>query len=125
MKATAADLACLGRGEEGIAYVRQALQLAEEIGDHIGLERAYINLTDLLTMLGRLRESAQLGQAGLEVIRRCGIYRALLVSDQIETLLAIGDWDEAERLSAAALRGITSSFPYVLLTIRAQVETMS
>jgi DNA-binding CsgD family transcriptional regulator/tetratricopeptide (TPR) repeat protein len=116
------DLACLGRGEEGIAYVRQALQLAEEIGDYIGLERAYINLTDLLTKLGRLRESARLGQAGLEVIRRCGIYSALLVSNQIETLLAIGDWDEAERLSAAALRGITSSFPDALLTIRAQVE---
>ena len=114
------DLACLSRGEEGIAYVRQALQLAEEIGDHLGLERAYINLTDLLTKLGRLRESARLGQAGLEVIHRYGIYSALLVSNQIEALLAIGDWDEADRLSAAALRGITSSFPYVLLTIRAR-----
>jgi DNA-binding CsgD family transcriptional regulator/tetratricopeptide (TPR) repeat protein len=116
------DLAELSRGEEGIAYVHQALQLAEDIGDHIGLERAYINLTDLLTKLGRFRESARLGQAGLEVIRRYGMYSALLVSNQIETLLAIGDWDEAERLSAAALRGITSSFPYWLLTIRAEVE---
>jgi DNA-binding CsgD family transcriptional regulator/tetratricopeptide (TPR) repeat protein len=116
------DLACLNCVEEGIAYVRQALQLAEEIGDHIGLERAYINLTDLLTKLGQLRESARLGQAGLEVIGRYGIYSALLVSNQIETLLAIGDWDEADRLSAAALRGITSSFPYALLTIRAQAE---
>ena len=116
------DLACLDHHEEGIAYVRQALRLAEEIGDHIGLERAYINLTDQLTKLGRLRESARLGQAGLEAIRRYGIYSALLVSNQIETLLAIGDWDEADVLSAAALRGITSSFPYVLLTNRAEVE---
>jgi DNA-binding CsgD family transcriptional regulator/tetratricopeptide (TPR) repeat protein len=116
------DLAHLSRGEEGIAHVRQALQLAEEIGDHFGLERAYINLTDLLTKLGRLRESAQLGRAGLEVIHRYGIYSALLVANQVETLLAIGDWDEAERLSAAALRDITSSFRYWLLTIRAEVE---
>ena len=29
-------------GEEGLAYFRQALQLAEEIGDRIGLERAYV-----------------------------------------------------------------------------------
>ena len=109
------DLAYLGRGEEGVADLRQALQLAEEIGDHIGLERACVHLTDVLTMLGRLRESARLGQEGLEVMRRYGIDSPLLVSNQIEALVAIGDWDEADRLSAAALRGITSSFPYWLL----------
>ena len=98
------DLAYLGRGEEGLAHFRQALQLAEEIGDRIGLERAYVNFTDALTMLGRPRESARLAQAGLEAMRRYGIDSALLVSNQIEALLAIGDWDEAERLSAAALR---------------------
>jgi DNA-binding CsgD family transcriptional regulator/tetratricopeptide (TPR) repeat protein len=116
------DLAFLSRGEEGIAYVHQALQLGEEIGDHLGVERAYVNLTDLLMKLGRFRESARMGQAALEVIHRYGIYSALLVSNQIETLLAIGDWDEAERLSAAALRGTTASFSYWLLTIRADVE---
>ena len=56
------------------------------------------------------------------MIRRYGLYSATLVSNQIEALLAIGDWDEAERLSAVALRGITSSFPYWLLVIRAGVE---
>jgi DNA-binding CsgD family transcriptional regulator/tetratricopeptide (TPR) repeat protein len=116
------DLAHLSRGEAGLPQLRQALRLAEEIGDHLGLERAYVNFTDVLTMLGRPRESARLGQAGLEVIRRYGIYSALLVSNQIEALFAIGDWDEAERLSAAALPRITSSFPYSLLTIRAEVE---
>ncbi|HEY1417586.1 MAG TPA: AAA family ATPase, partial [Myxococcaceae bacterium] len=34
------DLAYLGRGDEGVAYFRQALQLAEEIGDLIGVDRA-------------------------------------------------------------------------------------
>ena len=58
------DLAYLGRSDEGLAYFRQALELAEKIGDHWGLERAYINLTDVLTMLGRPRESAQVGRAG-------------------------------------------------------------
>ncbi len=116
------DLAYLGSGEEGLAHFRQALQLAEEIGDHIGLDRAYVNITDALTMLGRHRESARLGQAGLEVMRRYGIDGTLLVSNQLETLLAIGDWDEAERLSTAALRGITSSFLYWLLIIRADFE---
>ena len=116
------DLAYLGRGEEGLAHFRQALQLAEEIGDHIGLERAYGNLTDALTMLGRPRESARLGQAGLEVMRQYGIDSILLVSNQIEALLAIGDWNEADTLSAAALRAMTDYFPYLLLMFRADLE---
>ena len=94
------DLVYLGRGEEGAAHFRRALQLAEEIGDHLGLARAYTNFTDALTMLGRLSESARLGQAGLKVMRRYGINNTLLVANQIEALLAIGDWDEADRLSA-------------------------
>jgi DNA-binding NarL/FixJ family response regulator len=116
------DLAYLGRGDDGVAHFRQALQLAEEIGDRIGLERAYANCTDALTMLGRLRESARLAGSGLEALRRYGIESALLVSNQIEALLAIGDWDEAEGLSAAALRRMTSSYPSWLLTLRADVE---
>jgi DNA-binding CsgD family transcriptional regulator/tetratricopeptide (TPR) repeat protein len=116
------DLAYLGRGEEGLAHFRQALQLAEEIGDRIGLERAYANCTDALTMLGRPRESARLAQSGLEAMHRYGIESALLVSNRIEALLATGDWDEAETLSAAALRRITSSFTHWLLTLRADVE---
>ena len=122
LTARGSGLAYLGHGEEGVADLRQALQLAEEIGDRIGLERAWVHLTDVLTMLGRPRESAQLGQEGLEVMGRYGINSPLLVANQIETLVALGDWHEADRLSAAALRGITSSFPYWLLTIRAGVE---
>jgi DNA-binding CsgD family transcriptional regulator len=116
------DLAYLGRGEEGIARFRQAVQLAEEIGDLLGLARAYSNFTDALTMLGRPRESVRVGRAGLEAMHRYGVNNTLLVSNQIEALLAIGDWDEADRLSAAALRGITPSFPYTLLIFRADVE---
>jgi len=116
------DLAHLGRAEEGLAHLRQALQLAEEIGDLIGLERVYINSTSTLTMLERNRESAELGRAGLASMRRHGIVSTLLVADLAEALFAIGDWDEAERLSAAALRHTTSSFLHGLLTIRALVE---
>ena len=58
------DLAYLGRAEEGSRICGERLQLAEEIGDHWGLDRAYVNLTDALTMLGRPRESARLGQDG-------------------------------------------------------------
>ena len=46
----------------------------------------------------------------------------MLVANQVEALLAIGDWDEADRASAAALRAMTGSYPYMLLIIRADVE---
>jgi DNA-binding CsgD family transcriptional regulator/tetratricopeptide (TPR) repeat protein len=117
------DLAYLGRGEEGVAYLRQALQLAEEAGDHWGLDRVYVNFTDALAMLGRPRESVRLGRAGLAAMRRCGIDSPLLVSNLVEALLMSGEWDEADRLSAAALRGVTSTFPDALFIARALVET--
>ncbi len=116
------DLAYLGRSEEGLAYFGQALQLAEEIGDHFGLERAYGNLTDALMMLGRPGESARVGERGLEVVRRYGIHSTLLIANIVEALLAIGEWDEADRASAAALRAITANFPYMLLMLRADCE---
>jgi DNA-binding CsgD family transcriptional regulator/tetratricopeptide (TPR) repeat protein len=116
------DLAYLGRSEEGLAYFRRALQLAEEIGDHFGLERAYGNLTDALMMLGRPADSARVGEQGLEVVRRYGIHSSLLVANGIEALLAIGEWDAADRKSGAAVRALTADSPHVLLMLRADCE---
>ena len=116
------DLAYLGSGEEGVAHLRDALRLAEAIGDHWGLDRAYVNLTDVLTMLGRPGESARVGQDGLEAMRRYGIHSTLIVTNRLEALVAAGDWDEADRLSAAALRSLTSSFQYMPLILRADLE---
>jgi DNA-binding CsgD family transcriptional regulator len=116
------DLAYLGHGTPALVHVQQALQLAEEIGDRVGLERAYVNFTDALTMLGQCRASARLGKSGLEAMHRYGIESTLLVSNQLESLLAIGDWREADELSAAALRATTASFPHYLLLVRADLE---
>jgi DNA-binding CsgD family transcriptional regulator/tetratricopeptide (TPR) repeat protein len=122
LTALGVDLAHLGRDEDGVACIREAAQIAEEIGDHLGLELTYVNLTDVLTMLGRPRESARLGQQAHEVMRGYGMGSTLLVTNRVEALLATGDWDKADELSAAALRGIASSFSYWLLTIRADLD---
>ena len=119
----AGDLVYLGRGDAGLARYREVLQLAEEVGDHVGLARVYINFTDALTMLGRNREAAQLAETGLEVMRRHGVDSTLIVANRIEALLEIGDWDAADRESAAAVRGITESFPDARLILRALLET--
>ena len=116
------DLAYLGRGDEGLARLRQAVRLAGEIGDPMALQRVYITLTDVLTMLGRPRESARLGETGLEAIRGYGVDNTVLAANWIEALLAVGDWDEAERASVTALRILTASYSYMALIIRADVE---
>ncbi len=116
------NLAYLGRGDEGLARLSQAVQVAGKGDDPMALQRAYISLTDVLTMLGRPRESAGVAEAGLEAMRDYGVDNTVLVANQIEALLAIGDWDEADQISAAALRAITASYPYMILIIRADVE---
>jgi DNA-binding CsgD family transcriptional regulator len=47
----------------------------------------------------------------------------MLTSNQVEALLAIGEWEEADRSSAAALRTATTDHPDWLLVMRAAVET--
>ena len=116
------DLAYVGRSEEGLSHLRESLRLAEERNDLQALQQVCVSLTDVLTMLGRPTEAVQLADTGVDIMRRCGIDHTVLVANQIEALLAIGDWDRAETVSVGALRAITSNFPYMLFIIRADVE---
>jgi DNA-binding CsgD family transcriptional regulator/tetratricopeptide (TPR) repeat protein len=116
------DLAYLGRGDEGLAHLRLALQLAEENGDPTALERAYVNVTDVLMMLGRLTESSRLAEAALDVLRPYGMDHSTLVANRTEALLAMGEWDEADSLSAAAVRAITANYPHMPLLVRSILE---
>ena len=68
-----ADLAYLGHADDGLAALRQALRLAEQSGAPDDVSRAFTWLTDVLTMLGRPRESARLAEEAVAVIRRFGI----------------------------------------------------
>jgi DNA-binding CsgD family transcriptional regulator/tetratricopeptide (TPR) repeat protein len=116
------NLAYLGRGEEGLAQLRQALQLAEEFRDPHALQQAYVSLTDVLTMLGRPRASARVGEKGLEAIRPYGVEHTVLAANWIESLLAIGEWDKADRATAGALRAITANYAHMPLGQRADLE---
>jgi DNA-binding SARP family transcriptional activator/tetratricopeptide (TPR) repeat protein len=116
------DLAYLGRGDEGLAQLRLALQRAEENGVPEDLYRAYAWLTDVLTMLGRPLESARLAGRGVDVLRRYGTEHGVLLSNRVEALVATGEWDEADRVSAAALRAMTATWPHNSLVCRAELE---
>ena len=117
------DLTYLGRAAEGLAQLQAALELAERDVDTLGLQRAYVELTDALTMLGRPRKAARLAERALPVFRRYGLDDTVLVANWIEALVAIGEWDEADTASAAAIRALAANYPYMLLMIRADVET--
>jgi len=116
------DLAYLGRGADGLDRLGEAVRLAGQTGDPMGVQRAYITLTDVLTMLGRPGESARVAAEGLAAVRGYGADTTVLVANQVEALLAVGDWDGAERASVAALRTLGASYPYMALIIRADVE---
>ena len=116
------DLTYLGDTTHGLRELHLAVELAEAIGDQVGLHRAYVHLTDSLTMLGRPTEAARIAKQALVVLHGYGIHSSVLLSNRIEALLIIGDWDAADTESAAALRRITSSFPYMLLMNRADLE---
>ena len=116
------DLAYLGRADEGVAQLRHALRLAEESGDPLALLPRYVSLTDVLMMLGRPRESARVAETALDVLRPYRIDSTVLVANYLEALVAIGEWDKAGDVSAAALRAITANFPYMLLMLRADLE---
>jgi DNA-binding CsgD family transcriptional regulator/tetratricopeptide (TPR) repeat protein len=116
------DLVYLGRAEEGLTHLRQVFELAAESGDPLELRVAYVSLTDAYTMLGRPREAARLGAAGLEAMRGSGVENTVLEANYIEALLYVGEWDTADEASAAALRAVTANYPYMLLCIRAYLE---
>ncbi len=115
-----AALAYLGRGEEGLAQVQEALALAD---DPATQELAYGTLTDVLTMLGRPRASARMAATALEKLQRSGIDRTTLVANRLEALVAIGEWDEAAVVSAAALRAMTGNYSRYMLIFCATLET--
>jgi DNA-binding CsgD family transcriptional regulator/tetratricopeptide (TPR) repeat protein len=116
------DLAYLGRGEEGLAQLRLALRLALEGGDRSALQRAYVDLTDVLLMLGRPRESARTAEAAVGVLHGDGLQAATLFANWIEALVAGGEWDAADRVSAAAIRAVTANYPHHSLITRAELE---
>ena len=92
--------------EEGVALLRQALRLAEEMGDHDELFRVYANLTTVLDLVGRREEAVDVAYEGVEATRRAGleaVYGNFLRGNAADSLFQLGRWPESRALSATAL----------------------
>lgn len=116
------DLAYLGRHDAGVSDLRRALTLSQASGDRTALHRAYVNLTDVLTLVGRPRDAAELARTGLAEMHRLGVRSNVLLANYLEALMALGDWAEAERQTTSALRSVTADFPYMIYMLRADLD---
>jgi DNA-binding CsgD family transcriptional regulator len=121
----APSLVHIGRVDEGLATFETARRLAGDVPRR--LVSYYINVSDALHLLGRYAEAAQIAREGLDRAREIGLARshgAMVAGNTAEPLLALGEWDEAERLITRAL-DLDPPVRHVwhLLTLRAWLST--
>ncbi len=114
-----------GDGEEGIRLGRAAIELALSLGQTRTALRGYINLSDVLELIGRSADAVDMAARGRVLADECGLARstgAFLAGNEAESLVRLGRYDEAQRLISAALavepEGI---FGATLLEVRSQL----
>jgi DNA-binding CsgD family transcriptional regulator/tetratricopeptide (TPR) repeat protein len=110
------DLSALGDPEAGIAALRQALVMAEQVSSFDEINRAYLNLSTVMgTDAGQLHEGLSVIRRGLERMRELGLELALpgntLRSNWAWWLWFLGRWQEAEELATETLtRAVPARF---------------
>ncbi|WP_171906766.1 helix-turn-helix transcriptional regulator [Jiangella alba] len=89
----------MGDAEKALDELRQAGPTATAGPDH--LHRYFVNLSDAYTLLGRYRDAVDVATEGYEHARRRGRKRTtgvVLAGNAAEPMLALGDWERAERM---------------------------
>jgi DNA-binding CsgD family transcriptional regulator len=98
------SLVQIGQIDEGLAAFDTARQVAGDVPRL--LVGYYINASDSLHLLGRYAEAARLAREGIDRAREIGLARtlgAMLAGNAASPLLALGDWQAADRLIHRAL----------------------
>ncbi len=93
-----------GRVDEGLEALETAHRLAGERPEW--LVSYHINMSDSLHLLGRYGEAEEVAQQGIDRAGAVGLARTLgtmLAGNAAEPLLALGRWDEAEKVIVRAL----------------------
>jgi DNA-binding CsgD family transcriptional regulator/tetratricopeptide (TPR) repeat protein len=89
-----------------IELLREAERSAREIDDPDALFRITANLTTVLDLVGQRTEAVDVAYRGIEDAKRAGleaVYGNFLAGNVTESLILLGRWPEARRLSARAL----------------------
>ncbi|MFI6264889.1 AAA family ATPase [Micromonospora sp. NPDC051006] len=94
--------------DAGLAVMRQALATAERAGRPDDVACAYLHLAELLTgPLNILEEGVVVARRGAERVAELGLgrtYETRLLAIATNGLFRVGQWAEAEKVVAAALR---------------------
>jgi DNA-binding CsgD family transcriptional regulator len=116
----------LGDANAAIAELEAARELATQAGEVVDRLRAIVNHSGVLLMAGRLEEAVAVALDGIQQARRLGLARShgsYLAGNATEALVALGRWDQAERVSRQALEDAPSDIGSVsLLLARAALE---
>jgi len=148
------SIAYLDSPGEGVASLRDGLRIAvglTEAGQHgrtapvdyatlaeqseLGASeqavialRAYINLSDVLEMLGQHAEAVDVARAGTALATRVGMTRTFgsyLIGNTADSLIRLGRWEEADELTAGALAALPEGFfSATLHGMRAELAAM-
>ena len=118
----------LGPAEAGLGPLRSGVRLALDLDIPATALRGYVNLSDVLELLGRHQEAAQSASEGLDLAVRAGLARtwgSFLIGNRAESLLRLGQWAEADRLADRALSGLPEGvFGAALWQLRAELAAM-
>ena len=119
----------LSADDAGLDDLRAGLALATDIGAHFIALRAYVNISDVLELLGRHQEAADAAREGMALANRVGLARSLgafLAGNLAESLLRLGRWTEAEQLATQAVNAMPEGvFAATVLLLRAELAAMT
>ena len=97
----------LNADNAGLDEPTAGLALATGVGAHFTGLRAYMNISDVLELLGRHEEAAEAARPGSRWPTGSGSARvarsAFLTGNFVESLLRLGRWIEAEELATRAV----------------------
>ncbi|WP_461038152.1 helix-turn-helix transcriptional regulator [Streptomyces mayteni] len=87
-----------GRGEEGVAVLREAARRAEEAELVSVHKRGYVNLGSMLEAVGRSEEAVEVADHALPVAYRYGLRdtESWLHGNRSDSLFSLGRWAECE-----------------------------
>jgi ATP/maltotriose-dependent transcriptional regulator MalT len=94
--------------DAGLAVIRQAVEIAERSGHPDDVGCAYLHLAELLTgPLNSLEEGVLVARRGAQKLAGLGVgrtYQLRLLAIAANGLFRVGQWAEADRMLAAAMR---------------------
>ncbi len=110
----------LGRPEQGIARLEDALAIAIETDRLEDAFRARANLAVAYDLQGRRAAAVEVSLQGIEAAEAVGLevaHGAILRGNAVDALVSLGRWAEARQMAERALEWAPSGVPFVIAAL--------